>query len=1003
MSIVPIATLSSTVLDPVATSVPFQLNSSTFSNQYRVETAPTTAGGFFAVWEVSDGRYIPGSWDRDVTSIYGNFFASDGTALGTEFRVNTDRQYTQERPGLTHLSDGGFLVVYASYADSAGNFPYADIVAQRFDASGAPVGAEYTIQTTPGVASGNPDITKLSNGNLVLIWQEGSSDTLKGKILTPTGGTSGATFTIAAATDTYFIHDYESPQVKPLTGGGFVVTWTEDNGSGKDVFVRQYDVAGTAVTAAQMVNTTTANDQRLPDVIPMQDGGYLVAWGSGGQEPSGYNIYAQRYDASGNAVGGEVRLNTTTTSDETHIEIVELPDGGYAAAWTRGWVGISYTFDIILQRFDVDGAKVGNEIVVNTATASNKLSYMSLLNDGTLLIAWKQDGDIFARTFDVHQVGGAGNDSLTGDSDPELIVGQGGNDTLDGRDGNDTLDGGDGNDILIGAGGADELNGGSGFDMASYADADAHVNLDLRSQGTSGDAAGDTFASIEGVLGSDYDDYVYGDSADNFIFGGRGHDRLRGDGGNDTLEGGAGRDDIRGGSGIDTASFSTAGSGVTANLTTGVGTRGNANGDTYDSIENLLGSDHADLLTGSSGNNLIEGGRGSDSLRGSAGDDTLEGGISGDEVHGGSGIDTASFSTAGSGVTANLTTGVGTRGNANGDIYISIENLLGSDHADLLTGSSGNNLIEGGRGSDSLRGSAGDDTLEGGISGDEVHGGSGIDTASFSTAGSGVTANLTTGVGTRGNANGDIYISIENLLGSDHADLLTGSSGNNLIEGGRGSDSLRGSAGDDTLEGGISGDEVHGGSGIDTASFSTAGSGVTANLTTGVGTRGNATGDTYISIENLLGSDHADLLTGSSGNNLIDGGRGNDTLRGSAGDDLLRGGLGDDILNGGSGADEFRFDTALNASTNVDTIENYSITDDWISLDDSVFGAIGSSLSSSEFHIGSSAQDADDYIIYNQTTGALYYDEDGIGGAAQIQFATLETGLALTASEFEIV
>ena len=91
------------------------------------------------------------------------------------------------------------------------------------------------------------------------------------------------------------------------------------------------------------------------------------------------------------------------------------------------------------------------------------------------------------------------------------------------------------------------------------------------------------------------------------------------------------------------------------------------------------------------------------------------------------------------------------------------------------------------------------------------------------------------------------------------------------------------------------------------------------------------------------------------------------------------------------------------AGSNVDTIEHYSIANDWISLDERVFGAIGSSLSSSEFRIGSSAQDSNDFIIYNSATGALFYDADGAGGASQVQFAVLDPGLGLTASEFDIV
>lgn len=626
--------------------------------------------------------------------------------------------------------------------------------------------------------------------------------------------------------------------------------------------------------------------------------------------------------------------------------------------------------------------------VVSYADAASHVS-LDLRSGG---VAGEADRDTFTSIEDI--VGSAFDDYVYGDAAANR---------LDGGRGNDRLRGHDGDDTLIGGAGADNLAGGRGIDLVSYADAAERVNLDLRARGTAGEAAGDTFSSIENVTGSAFHDYLYGDAGHNVILGGGGHDRLRGDDGNDTLEGGTGRDDLHGGTGIDVASFATAGSGVTANLTSGTGTRGNANGDTYTAIEDLQGSDHADLLTGSSQGNFIAGEHGHDTLRGSSGDDTLEGGLGQDEVHGGSGVDVASFVTAASGVTANLTSAVGTRGNANGDRYIAIENLLGSAHGDLLTGSSGANVLDGAAGHDTLRSSAGDDRLEGGIGRDEVHGGSGIDVASFVTAASGVTANLTSGVGTRGNANGDTYISIENLLGSDHDDLLTGSAGSNVIEGGAGHDTLRGSAGNDRLEGGIGRDEVHGGSGTDSAAFATAGSGVTVNLTSGVGTRGNANGDTYISIENVIGSVHDDILTGSSGRNILVGGRGEDVLRGSAGDDLLRGGLGNDTLNGGSGADEFRFETALDAAHNIDVIENYSTAHDWISLDSRVFASIGDSLSSGEFRIGAAAQDANDVLIYHQATGALFYDEDGAGGAAQVQFATLTPGTALTASEFDIL
>lgn len=342
----------------------------------------------------------------------------------------------------------------------------------------------------------------------------------------------------------------------------------------------------------------------------------------------------------------------------------------------------------------------------------------------------------------------------------------------------------------------------------------------------------------------------------------------------------------------------------------------------------LVGSGVSEILRGLGGNDELIGRAGSDVLRGGTGDDRLEGGSSGDRLFGGVGIDTATYLTATSGVSLNLTAGIGFQGHANGDEFFSIENVVGSDFGDLLIGSAEDNFLSGGRRADELRGSAGDDILEGGGGGDIINGGSGIDTASFVTAGGAVALNLTSGVGFGGNANGDTYIRIENIIGSDFGDLLIGSAGDNAINGGRGADELRGSAGDDMLEGGGGGDIINGGSGIDTATFTTAGGGVTLSLTTGVGTRGNATGDTYIRVENVLGSAHDDVIVGSSDDNALQGWLGDDVLRGSAGDDTLNGGRGNDTLVGGSGDDVFVFRTG----NGDDVIEDFSRVRDTIAF-----------------------------------------------------------------------
>jgi serralysin len=142
------------------------------------------------------------------------------------------------------------------------------------------------------------------------------------------------------------------------------------------------------------------------------------------------------------------------------------------------------------------------------------------------------------------------------------------------------------------------------------------------------------------------------------------------------------------------------------------------------------------------------------------------------------------------------------------------------------------------------------------------------------------------------------------------------------------------------------------------------------------------------------GNDLANTIYGNAAANTLAGNGGNDTLNGYGGKDTLK---------GGAGQDTFVFSTAL-GSTNIDTISDFSVVDDTIALSTSIFKALSiGTLSASDFVTGTKALDASDRIIYNSSTGALYYDADGSGSGAAVQFALLSKNLALTATDFLLV
>jgi len=150
----------------------------------------------------------------------------------------------------------------------------------------------------------------------------------------------------------------------------------------------------------------------------------------------------------------------------------------------------------------------------------------------------------------------------------------------------------------------------------------------------------------------------------------------------------------------------------------------------------------------------------------------------------------------------------------------------------------------------------------------------------------------------------------------------------------------------------------------------------------------------------------SNTINGTSANDRLNGTSGADTIKGLGGNDKIKGGAGNDILTGGSGYDMFGFTTALNAKTNVDKITDFNPAHDTIDLDNAIFTKLGSanrSMPSSFFRIGDKALDSNDYIVYNSKTGGLYYDADGSGSGAAIQFASVSAGLKMTAADFYII
>ncbi len=652
--------------------------------------------------------------------------------------------------------------------------------------------------------------------NDIRVEADGGFDTLDASAAAATNVRSGKGVTIDLSSNRDIFFNFEA-----VIGSRYNDTLTGDNAS------NWFDGGGGNDT----INAGGGNDTVVYDINDTSvDGGYdwdvLI---SGEDAVTGMNVDLTKTHRNFEEVYGS-RFDDIITGDSNQNRIYgndgnDIIDGGAGEdSINPGYGNDTWVYDAadyVYEEFDYYYGPYYGGIDTIDASAAPEAVMINM-------------SDYYYRGFE-NLIGSAWDDTLTGSSWDNVIEGGAGADTIDG--------------------------GGYDFgDTASYAHSTAAVTVDLGAGTASGgDAEGDSLSNIQFLLGSQHDDTLTGDAGFNLLEGGAGAD---------TLDGGGTE---QAGEAVDFASYARSAAGLTVSLADTSFNTGDAEGDSYTGIAGLMGSSFDDTLYGDDQDNfIIDGmfdyawyyysssplfGKGDDWIDGGAGDDMIMTGLGNDTVvydaadtdvsdAGGrdrygnviNTFDTVDASSAAAAVSIDLNTN-----------YDGFDRIIGSDYADTLTGNGADNVLEGGADADSLAG------------------GDGSDTASYAGSAEAVTVDLGAATASGGDAAGDTLTSIENLIGSALDDTLTGDASDNVLEGGAGADSL------------------DGGDGADTASYLGSTAAVTVDLGAGTASGGDATGDTFTSIENLTGSAHADTLTGDSGDNRIEGAGGADVMAGGTG------------------------------------------------------------------------------------------------------------------------
>jgi hypothetical protein len=426
----------------------FRVNTYTTSNQKTSAIAGLADGGFVITWE---------SYGQDGSSfgIYAQRYTSSSSPYGLEFQVNTYTPNTQWSPAIAGLADGGFVITWESNGQDGSSL---GVYGKRFDSSWiftpsptahptphptfrptfpptahptvlptlaptahptvsptlAPTTPRPTFRPTvlPTVMPSTPTLTPTAFPTRLPSAFPTRRPTLfptAAPTLSPTkAALQLMTGSVFIANDAYYSRYRSNTALAGLAGGGYVVTWesSPQSSSGYDVYGRRYDDLGQEQGSEFLVNTYTSNNQYYPAVAGLNDGGFVVTWESNGQDGSFYGIYAQRYVSSGEAYGGEFRVNTYTTRDQKGVAIASLADGGFVVTWESDLQDGS-SYGIYGQRYDALSRLYNGEFQVNSYTTNSQSSPVIVgLDAGGFVVSWVssgQDGSsngIYARCFD---------------------------------------------------------------------------------------------------------------------------------------------------------------------------------------------------------------------------------------------------------------------------------------------------------------------------------------------------------------------------------------------------------------------------------------------------------------------------------------------------------------------------------------------------------------------------------------------------------------------------
>ena len=372
---------------PVPAGDQFQVNTSTFSQQMLASVAADAVGNFVVVWTSQQSQ----GDDDSGRSIQGQRYDSSGAPVGGEFQINTYTTSTQDEPEVAMDSQGNFVVVWSGGGTDTSS---SGISGQRFDSDGNPVGGQFQVNTYTTDSQDRPAVAMDPAGNFVVVWESYGSDgtdddynSIQGQLYDSDGNPVGGEFQVNTITSSR----QEDAAVAADGQGNFMVVWESQFTM---ISGQLYDDGGAAVGGEFRVDSAGYGDR--PDVAADALGYFIVAWEAaeaGGVDTSERSIEAQRFDVNGNPVGGQFQVNTYTTDEQTEAIVAMAPQGEFVVVWKSEGSDTSYYFSIQAQYYDSAGGSVGDQFEVNSYTTFGHFApFVAMDGQGDFIVVWDSDG-----------------------------------------------------------------------------------------------------------------------------------------------------------------------------------------------------------------------------------------------------------------------------------------------------------------------------------------------------------------------------------------------------------------------------------------------------------------------------------------------------------------------------------------------------------------------------------------------------------------------------------